>query len=51
VGSFAAWPLAGTHRHLCLYASSHTSSWLFLKESDALIHSERRRGDGMGWGS
>jgi hypothetical protein len=39
-GSSTAWPLAGTHRCLCL----HASSALFFKESAALIHSERRKG-------
>jgi hypothetical protein len=29
VGSFAAWPLVGAHRRLCLHAYSHTSSALF----------------------
>jgi hypothetical protein len=44
VGSSAAWPLAGAHCRLCLYASPHAFSMLFFKESVALIHSERRRG-------
>jgi hypothetical protein len=43
-GSFAAWPLAGAHRRLCLHASSHASSALFFIESVSLIHLERRRG-------
>jgi hypothetical protein len=25
-GSFAAWPLTGTHRRLCLHSSSHAVS-------------------------
>jgi hypothetical protein len=45
-GLSAAWPLADAHCRLCL----HASSALFLKESAALIHLERRRGDGMGQG-
>jgi hypothetical protein len=49
VGSSAAWPLANTHRRLCLRASSHASSMLFFKESVALIHSERRKGQYLGW--
>jgi hypothetical protein len=45
-----AWPLAGAHRHLCLYASTHlvrneegAVSCTFFKESASLIHSKRRR--------
>jgi hypothetical protein len=45
VGSSAAWPLADAHRRLCL----HASSTLFFKESAMLIHSERRKGQYLGW--
>jgi hypothetical protein len=31
-GSSAAWPFAGAHRRLCLHASSHSSSALFLRK-------------------
>jgi hypothetical protein len=44
-GSSAAWPLAGTHSCICL----HASSALFFKESVALIHSEIRKGQYLGW--